>query len=149
MSLSIKKILGKNLKVGDILASWSSRTAKITAFEPMFPPDLAKHGSDSRVAILTPHGTYNFHTPELPIFADRFYDVLDEPNKQDSALTAEEISLCRQWFDSLLDVHIKYLVSDDFALAAKLYQIEGIPVPTLIKSALPTTQSCNNDTENN
>jgi hypothetical protein len=47
-----------------------------------------------------------------------------------------DANLCRQWFDALQDVHPKYLVLQDYELAARLYMQCGMRIPNGIGSKL-------------
>lgn len=44
-------------------------------------------------------------------------------------LTREELDLCRQWFNAVVDIAPEYLDKDDYRLAIRLYETLGHFIP--------------------
>lgn len=49
-----------------------------------------------------------------------------------NGFTQEEISLFREWFDCIQDIHPKYLSKKDYVLAKKLYERLNMRIPNSI-----------------
>jgi hypothetical protein len=51
-------------------------------------------------------------------------------------ISLEQVTILRQWFDSLQDTHQEYLEQKDYALAAELYELCGMRLPDSVKNPL-------------
>lgn len=52
-------------------------------------------------------------------------------------LTRNELDLCRQWFDAVLDLSPQYLEAPDFQLAAKIHAALGLRLAHSVRDRLP------------
>ena len=58
------------------------------------------------------------------------------PPKRDESLSANDLDLIRQWFNSLQDTNPGYLHKYDYQLAARIYEHLGLRVSNSIKEKL-------------
>lgn len=73
---------------------------------------------------------------EADVFADRFEPTVDSQcllaPAPAASLSAQELDLCRQWFDAVRDLSPAYLARADYVLGMRLYEVQGMRVPNSV-----------------